>query len=211
MKGALKVHRVAGLMSVVLVLFISATGMLLNHSEDLGLHEGYVENPVMIRAYGFNRGGEDGYLEEPPTWEMVITSLHSGRFLGAGRVAYVDILGILLVLIALSGLVAWCRRLYLLKQGASGQLDEESLEESLMEKAEQLRKVREVSRGLLRGVKRIHDISEHIMVHVKKAPDRTQEREKDVAEIEMHLVELDSRMHDIIGRLERLQKDIKQE
>lgn len=47
------------------------------------------------------------------SWQRVIQDLHSGRFFGTAGVIIVDIVGVLLIMLALSGLVMWLKRLKL--------------------------------------------------------------------------------------------------
>ena len=48
-------HRWAGGMLVAFVLFLSITGMALNHSHDLGLDRRYVTWSWILDAYGMDR------------------------------------------------------------------------------------------------------------------------------------------------------------
>ena len=66
-------HRVLGIIALVVIVFLAATGMLINHSEDLGLYAKYPESPLVLKLYGYDESGDAAnYTEEPPTWERVL-------------------------------------------------------------------------------------------------------------------------------------------
>jgi hypothetical protein len=198
-----KLHIVAGLIAIILILFLTVTGLLINHREGLDLHESYTENPFVIWLYGFDGEGEgeEDFIEEPPTWERVLTAFHAGNFFGRSGILFLDIAGVFLIFLTVTGAYLWVKRLILLKT------DKEVMEEeALIEKTEKLLKVRNSARGFLQRAGKLHNISEHVLEHIKASPEGPVAR--DIEEIEGHLVELDSRMHALIERIENLEKDV---
>lgn len=206
-KPVQRLHRVVGLFSMILVVFMTVTGLLLNHREELSLDERYATNPVVVGLYdGFN--GEDsregGYLEEPPTWERVLTALHAGRILGRPFSLLIDLGGAVLLFLSFTGLYLWLKRTLVLRE------TNRAVEgEVLIQKAEQLMKIQQSTRELLGRAGKIHDLSEHVMTHIKDAPGGDSFR--GVGEIERYLKGLDGSMHALIEKLERLEKDARQE
>lgn len=45
-------HRRAGLAAIILVIILAVTGLMLNHTEDLGLDENFIESPLLLNWYG---------------------------------------------------------------------------------------------------------------------------------------------------------------
>jgi hypothetical protein len=208
LKKIQRLHRVVGLVSIIVVFFLAATGVLLNHREELTLYDRYPENPLIMWLYGEGEGGEERageeFIEEPPTWERVLTAFHAGRFLGMKGNLFVDIAAIILVILVLTGPYIWVRRLILLRM--SKEIEDE---EALIEKTEKLLMVKDSARGFLKRAGQLHDISEHVLEHIKASPEGTVAR--DIEEIERHLVELDTRMHGLIKRIEGLEEDVTSE
>jgi hypothetical protein len=208
LKQVQRLHRVVGLVSIVVVFFLAATGVLLNHREELTLFDKYPENPLIMWLYGEGGAGEERageeFIEEPPTWERVLTAFHAGRFLGMRGNLFVDIAAVILVILVLTGPYIWIRRLILLKMSKEVQD-----EEALIEKTEKLLMVKDSARGFLKRAGQLHDISEHVLQHIKESPEGTVAR--DIEEIERHLVELDTRMHGLIKKIEGLEKDVTSE
>ena len=52
-----RAHRWAGTSLVVFVVFLAATGIVLNHAVDFGLDRKYVRSPWLLDAYGMNAPG----------------------------------------------------------------------------------------------------------------------------------------------------------
>jgi hypothetical protein len=208
LKKIQRFHRVVGLVSIIVVFFLAATGVLLNHREELTLYDRYPENPLIMWLYSEGEGGEERtgeeFIEEPPTWERVLTAFHAGRFLGMKGNLFVDIAAIILVILVLTGPYIWVRRLILLRM--SKEIEDE---EALIEKTEKLLMVKDSARGFLKRAGQLHDISEHVLEHIKASPEGTVAR--DIEEIERHLVELDTRMHGLIKRIEGLEEDVTSE
>lgn len=57
-----KLHWRVGLIAAFFIIWLSVTGILLNHSRSLGLHENYTENPVILSVY--NMSIPDGYIKD---------------------------------------------------------------------------------------------------------------------------------------------------
>lgn len=54
-------HRYAGLAAALLVLWLAATGLLLNHSDDLALAQRYVKSDWLLAAYGIRASSDEIY------------------------------------------------------------------------------------------------------------------------------------------------------
>lgn len=50
-------HRRAGLAAIILVIILAVTGLMLNHTEDLGLDENYIESALLLDWYGLEPRG----------------------------------------------------------------------------------------------------------------------------------------------------------
>jgi hypothetical protein len=204
LKTIQRLHLIMGLVSIIVVIFLTLTGIFLNHSEELSLYESYPTNSIVLWLYankGLNEEGmEEDFIEEPPTWERVLTAFHAGRFFGRPGNLFLDMAGVILILLAVTGPYIWIRRLVLLK--TNRKLREE---EALIEKTEKLLKVRSSARSFLKRAGQLHDISEHVLQHMKE-PEGPVAR--DIEEIERHLVDLDSRMHELIRKIEGLEKEV---
>jgi len=51
-------HRRAGLAAIILVIILAVTGLMLNHTEELGLDETFIESPMLLNWYGLEPQGE---------------------------------------------------------------------------------------------------------------------------------------------------------
>ncbi len=198
-----KIHRVAGLVSIVIVVFLVATGVLLAHSEGLTLYERYVESPLILNLYGEGEEGGEDFTQGPPTWERVLTAFHSGRLLGVKGSILLDLSAVVLIILCLTGPYIWIKKLIAFK--ISKGLPEE---DALVEKTEQLQEVKSSARGFIERAGRLHDISEHVLEHIKGTAAGGEGAARDAEEIEGHLMELDKRMHGLIERIKELEKDV---
>ncbi|MEE9615166.1 MAG: PepSY domain-containing protein [Thermodesulfobacteriota bacterium] len=208
LKSVQKLHRMAGLISVALVLVITVTGLLLNHREGLALYESYAEGSFVLWLYGGGEGGEGGeFSDEPPTWGRVLTAFHAGRFFGSEVSLFLDLMGAVLVALAFTGPYIWLKRRRMTGASAS-EVGEDALEEVVLERSEQLRSVKEAATGLLERAATLHDISEHVLHHVEEAHGDGASIGRDASEIEGHLKELDASMHKLITRIEGLRKEV---
>jgi len=200
-----KTHRVVGVFSVAIILFLTITGLLLEHREGLRLYERYPTSSIVHWLYGTDGSAiGDEYSQEPPSWERVLTAFHGGKFFGKSIGLFMDLAGVIFLFLAATGLYLWIKRILLLRK------DNRPLEdEILIQKAEQLIKIQTSTKGLIKRAGNIHDLSEHVMSHIRSAPDG--EFSRDVGEIERHLNGLDGSMHKLIARLESLENDAIQE
>lgn len=204
LKKVQRLHRVAGLVSIIVVVFLTLTGVLLNHREALTLYERYPDNAFVMWLYGEGEGAGEEFIDEPPTWERVLTAFHAGRFLGMRGSVFLDITAVILLILILTGPYIWIKRWVLLRMTR-----EELEEEALIEKTEKLLMVKDSARGFLKRAARLHDLSEHVLEHIKASPEGQIAR--DLKEIESHLIELDTRMHGLITNIEGLEKDVAEE
>lgn len=201
-------HRIIGLIAIVPVIFLLVTGLLLEFREGLSLHEKYPENTVILWLYGGEgRGlGNDAnvgelyldYSEEPASYERILTAFHAGRFRGKDTRALLVFSAFTLLTLSLTGPYLWCRR-FLFKGRNSGSV---YVNEKLMESTLQLSMIRSAAKGLYSRANRLHDLSEHVMEHIKGSSGAG--LEKDMGRIEGHMKELDAKMHSILERIERL-------
>ncbi|MEA1888725.1 MAG: PepSY domain-containing protein [Pseudomonadota bacterium] len=67
-----KWHRRIGIFAALIAIYLSITGLMLNHSHDLGLDNSRLESSLMLRLYGL----------EPPTGTSASTRLHRVDKLG---------------------------------------------------------------------------------------------------------------------------------
>lgn len=69
-------HRRVGLLAVVLVIILAITGIMLNHTEQLGLDENYVQSSLVLDWYGLEPEGEpQAYAVHPHSisqWQQQI-------------------------------------------------------------------------------------------------------------------------------------------
>jgi len=195
-----KLHRIAGVAAILVVLSVTITGLFLNHTDWLGLHERYAEGPFYMGVAGIGHGdGMDGG-GEPPTWERVVIALHSGRVLGASSGVFLDVTGAALVLLSLSGLYLWIRRGNLFKLSREGQA-----EDAFIDTAVRLVKAVNAAKGLKRLVAELKDVSEH--VHTQHIQGHAGGLPKeDVEDVRRHFVELEDIMGRLIDRLEGFEK-----
>lgn len=194
------------MVSIVVVLFLVATGVLLAHSEALTLYERYVESPLVLNLYGEGESEEaEDFTQGPPSWERVLTTLHSGKLFGMEGSVLLDLSAVILIVLCLTGPYIWLKKLIVLRANKRY-----SKEDALVEKTEQLEEVKLSARGFIERAGRLHDISEHVLEHIKSTAAGGEGAARDAREIEGHLVELDKRMHGLIERIEALERDVVQ-
>ncbi len=106
------IHRFAGLFSSILIIFLVFTGLLLNHREELNLHERYPRNPAVLWLYGFQEEykADADYIKPPPTWEKVATAFHGGRIFGKPVYLFLDLIGVLIIIQVITGPYIWLKR-----------------------------------------------------------------------------------------------------
>ena len=69
-----KLHWRVGLIAAFFIIWLSITGVLLNHSRSLGFHEYYSENSFILSAYNMNV--PEGYIEniEKKDGQVLVTT-----------------------------------------------------------------------------------------------------------------------------------------
>lgn len=104
----LRWHYRLGLIAVPLVVLLAVTGILLNHNATLKLHKAPIDSPGLRQWYGISEA--NGNMAEVVTWDRVLLDLHTGRFFGEAGIYVMDAAAILLLLLALSGIYNWIKR-----------------------------------------------------------------------------------------------------
>ena len=81
-----KIHRIIGLISIILIMFFTITGVILTHREGLTLYDRTPSNGLLLWLYGHsedvisqkeNEGFIDEFVKGPPSLERVITAFHA--------------------------------------------------------------------------------------------------------------------------------------
>ncbi len=100
-------HSIVGLLSAIVLLFLTVTGLLLNHRDGLTLHEKYPASPSVLWLYGYqeNDAGSKDYIVTPPSWEKVITAFHGGRFFNKPVRFFIDLAGAVIIFQAITGII----------------------------------------------------------------------------------------------------------
>lgn len=199
LKPMQRIHRVAGLVSIAIIVMLVITGVLINQSERLELYDRYVTSAPVLWLYGGPATGE-GDLEalgyaEPPSWQMVLTAFHGGRFFSWKGNVYTVTASFILLLLIVTGPYLWLKRRAILRS------NKKPVEEVVIEKSEQIEEIKTQAGALHTRADRLHKISEHVLDHVK---GRAHDAEID--EIEGHMKELDLMMHGLIYRIEKLER-----
>ena len=86
------VHLITGFLVALWLLAMSATGVLINHQESLGLTEMDVSNRHLPAHY------TEEFHPRTPRLNVVLTDLHSGRFFGARGKLISDAVALMVVL-----------------------------------------------------------------------------------------------------------------
>lgn len=117
LKGLALWHRRVALVVCVWLLVLAGSGLLINHSHDWGLDRSSLAVPLQRLLYGIEPDGEDSChgavaLEsdcagDSISWERFLLDLHAARFLGGLASILTDLMGGLILLLALSGLWLW--------------------------------------------------------------------------------------------------------
>ena len=95
-------HRWVGLSAALFVVMFAITGVLLNHTRELGLHTINVSSQWMMDWYG---------MPEPIiTLERLVIDIHSGRFFGISGVVMTDLAAVAILFLAFSGVCAWFKK-----------------------------------------------------------------------------------------------------
>lgn len=100
-----KLHLLVGLIGALWLVFMSVSGMLINHQESLGLGEKEIRNRYLPHDYRIDPQVASTRLN------VIIADLHSGRFFGKHGYLISDVIGGVLILSVLSGLyIYWFGR-----------------------------------------------------------------------------------------------------
>ena len=80
LRKSYSIHRILGLLVAIPVLVLSITGILLNHSETLGLDKVKVDSPLVLGSYGMLPNSELTALEHGGTWAVQLENyLYFGK------------------------------------------------------------------------------------------------------------------------------------
>ncbi len=195
-----KLHRAAGVASIIVILFVTITGLLLNHREGLALHDKYAENSAIQTISGTAVAGGQGEVAddeaEPPTWERVLTVLHSGRFFGANTNVILDLTALAILLLSLSGLYMWVVR------RNSGRIGAIKAEASFMKTTDRMVEISRSTGGLKNVSGRLQHISKHMHRHIEESGDVFETNEFN--EIKDHFKELDLIIGSLINRIDKI-------
>ena len=92
-----KLHLVIGLIAALWLIFMSVTGVLINHQEQLGLGDKEISNRVLPSSYSADVRTGTTRLN------VIIADLHSGRFFGKYGYLISDVVALLLIFSVVSG------------------------------------------------------------------------------------------------------------
>lgn len=127
------------------------------------------------------------------------TEMHTGRLFGDSFYILVDAATIGLLLLAFSGMLI----LYSRARIAAGQLhaDEQKLD------TDNLIYIQETADDLASESQHIHDMIEHIQMHLEKCKSiYMKQDDKEMGEITHHIATLDEKIHLLMSRIEELEK-----
>ncbi|MBI5747115.1 MAG: PepSY domain-containing protein [Nitrospirae bacterium] len=207
-----KIHRIVGLTSITIIIFFTITGVILNHREGLTLHDVTPSNGLLVWLYGQPEGAayqkeiddlSNDFIKPPPTLERIITAFHASRFFGRPVPLILDILSLFLLLLVVTGAYIWIKRALLLKR-SKRPLDEVE-EEVFLQGMEGLLRVKEKARAVLQRAEELHNLSEHLLTHTREDKEK-KISEREMADIERDIKELDSRVHRLIKNIKGLEK-----
>lgn len=207
-----KIHRIIGLISIILIIFFTITGVLLNHREGLTLYDRTPSNGLLLWLYGHsgdvtseeeNEGLIGDFDKAPPSLERVITAFHASRFFGRPVPLLLDILSLSLFLLVVTGSYIWIKRALLLKRSKKA-MDEVD-EEIFLQGMEGLLRVKEKAKVVLQRAEELHNLSEHLLAHTRE-DEEEKISEREMADIERDIKELDSRVHRLIKNIKGLEK-----
>lgn len=103
-------HRRIGIISALFVLLLSVTGIILNHTVSLGLHQSHVKAAWVHELYGLPAPtGEEGGFPGL-TVDRVILDIHSGRFFGTLGPWVMDAMAVLFIILSVTGVYMWWHR-----------------------------------------------------------------------------------------------------
>ncbi|HLF86242.1 MAG TPA: PepSY domain-containing protein [Nitrospiria bacterium] len=207
-----KIHRFIGLISIILIVFFTITGVILTHREGLTLYDRAPSNGLILWLYGYSGevtsqeeidGVTDDFVKAPPSLERVITAFHASRFFGRPVPLFLDILSLSLFLLVVTGSYIWIKRALILKRSKKAMNEVE--EEVFLQGMEGLLRVKEKAKVVLLRAEELHNLSEHLPAHTRE--DKEEKiSEREMADIERDIKELDSRVHRLIKNIKGLEK-----
>lgn len=207
-----KIHRIIGLISIILIIFFTITGVILNHREGLTLYDRTPSNGFFLWLYGYseyvtseeeNEGLIGDFDKGSPSLERIITAFHASRFFGRPMPLFLDILSISLFLLVVTGSYIWIKRALLLKRSKKAMDGVE--EEIFLQGMEGLLMVKEKAKVVLQRAEELHNLSEHLLAHTRE--DKEEKiSEREMADFERDIKELDSRVHRLIKNIKGLEK-----
>ena len=103
-----RLHWRIGLAAAFFILWLAITGILLNHSRDMGLHHVFLDHPLILEAYNMNVSEE--LRGEGINLEKFILDLHTGNFFGLSGKLLSDLAAIAMIFVTLSGAYNLWRR-----------------------------------------------------------------------------------------------------
>lgn len=207
-----KIHRVVGLISIILIILFTITGLLLNHREGLTLYDRTPSNGLLLWLYGHSEdvapkeedeGFIDDFVKPPPSLERVITAFHASRFFGRPVPLLLDILSLSLFILVATGSYIWVKRALILKRSKKAM--DEVEEEIFLQGMEGLLRVKEKAKVVLQRAEELHNLSEHLLTHTRE-DEEEKISEREMADIARDLKELDSRVHRLIKNIKGLEK-----
>lgn len=102
-------HWRIGLAATLFLIILTISGILLNHSRTLGLHDIDLTTQGMLNWYDIKIPLEQ--IDKPIiTMERVLIDIHSGRFFGTAGPWVMDLAGLALLFLLSSGIYNWYKR-----------------------------------------------------------------------------------------------------
>ena len=146
-----------------------------------------------------NAGKNSSSEERKMDLVKLITEIHTGRFFGNYFMLLVDLATLGLVLLVFSGIWVGVNRNKIKRRKKDESAEE--LEEDL------LINVQETANDLYNESHAIHDMIEHISIHLEKCKTIYMSKEKkEIEEIDRHITTLDKKMHHLIRRIGEFEK-----
>lgn len=107
-----KLHFRIGIILGIFLIVMSFTGILLNNAEFLKLDNKFISNEFIYSLYGFEVSQEEIEKEKMKgfSWYRIILDIHNGRILKGFGKYLVDIIGILTIVITITGYTRYSRR-----------------------------------------------------------------------------------------------------
>ena len=102
-------HWRIGLIAGVFLIWLALTGLILNHSRDIGLHHIFLDQPVILSLYNMNV--EESLRGPGINLEKFILDLHTGSLFGLSGKIISDLAALALIFLTMTGLYnLWKRK-----------------------------------------------------------------------------------------------------